>query len=786
MIHPSAHRWLWCLTLLCWCHLLPGQTLHAVLFAATEDVKIGKGNEISARLLSTEIRRISNNLEGVKLNLLTFYGQDCSIDQLENTLAYLSRINLENDIVFFAFLGHGYNDVATATDWPHLLFYNTDGPISNETLHKHSYPLHQLVDQLETNNPRLLFVYAEACNNQLEDDKFLSFVDPEAFVPAPPDVLNSEKCKDLFLGTEGTLIMTSSSKKEPSYVSNTEGGVFTQSFIKALQAEITSHQTYPASFNSLFQNLKHETRAICNRINRIQTPQFAIFPKEPRSIPLTEAREPNLSDKLSRLFSSNKIRNNFKKALDKGDLVHLKIQLPPGEEGDQLKQKLLKKNPLMYYVGEGLVSEALQDTALALLNYNVAYHLLTKEQLFTTEDVTIMEEMKIQDIFDITGIQDFKNFYDWLSYKSNYYSSIYANQIALLDKQILAYKREIEALNRSIQEDYSLITTYEKDAIQLEQQMQRLDRNRTQMATVEIPNLQKLNQQELDHLRALFERIEEGALVDSKSFRFDGDSKVSFKFAKRKTSSNIRPTANGFEMGQHCSEDLRQTTSQLMDILTLAIDKVPSNQKRQIQVNLQLTGNSDWIGGTDRPNIWYRPDRNIYEEYTDIDGNTHIFSATNGQAKFITNKDLAFLRAYCTYGVIQEVLAAKGIQSSQIAAYFTGIAHPQPIQLPAGSIDPGKAFRGVDINISLENVYRHYVDQIEALQRQLLTIEEQQEGLLVGIEEKRQQIRRLNDRIYEAKARKRQLEQVVNAADASGLESQAQSEIQQALEQWNH
>ena len=236
------------------------QTLHAILFAATEDTKIGKGNARSAEMISNELRRMGISLPSLEVELYPFYGQSCSPQSLENILLEFQEKDLEDDVIFFAFMGHGYNDPLSFTEWPHMLLMNTDGPITEEALNQNAYPLHLLVDRFENLGPRLLISYVEACNNFVDTDNPAFRIPEELFVPAPPEVIKTDRYEDLFLRSAGTVVFTSSSKEEASYVSNLEGGIFTQAFIKALHKEVTRTADQPASFQSLFQHLKRENQ----------------------------------------------------------------------------------------------------------------------------------------------------------------------------------------------------------------------------------------------------------------------------------------------------------------------------------------------------------------------------------------------------------------------------------------------------------------------------------------------------------------------------------------------
>ncbi|MCB0643134.1 MAG: caspase family protein [Phaeodactylibacter sp.] len=759
------------------------QTLHAILFAATEDSNIGKGNALSARMISAELRRIGISVPSLDVQIHSYYGKSCNPQAMEAMLQEFQGQDFSDDVFFFAFMGHGYNDPLSYTEWPHMLLMNTNGPITEEELNQNAYPLHLLVDRLEQLGPRLVIAYVEACNNFVDTGNPSFRIPDDVFVPAPPQVIKTEKYEDLFLRSAGTMVFTSSSKEEASYVSNLEGGIFTQAFIKALHEEVTNPDEGPASFQSLFQSLRKEARRICERTDKKQTPQFTEFPSKAAAFGFQEAGGQNFKGFSTSVLAPNPVRKNMELALASGDLEALWIEIAPGEDGDKQKNKILRKTPLMYYVSQALAQENRKDTALALLYYRVAQHLLTREKLFTKEDLELMESMATEDVYERTGIQEFKDFYAWLRYKSGHYQTLFDDRIRQAEGFIQNQEKEIEFIKRSIQEDRMQINYLLQEQDKLTTHLEEIDVQREQIATIDLPNFQKLQQEELAHLDALFEEVRQGAFVDDQKMEMLGDNTVQFSFSKRHTDANLQPSGKGFKLGDYCSSDLQQTSEGLMQILLASIDRVPEEQRRQIQVNLRLTGHADWQGGNQLLGIRYKAERDLHRYYLDQAGKEQLFQITSGQEKAITNQELAFLRAYCVFETIEALLLKKGLLPSQISVEFKAIAHQKPAKRLKGD-DPGKDYRGFDLDLSLQQVYRHYVDKIAELEEQIQLMDTERENYQVAIQTKREQIEPLQIRIQKAEARRQELEEITRAADAQQLYTRAQEEVAQTVRLW--
>jgi chromosome segregation ATPase len=132
---------------------------------------------------------------------------------------------------------------------------------------------------------------------------------------------------------------------------------------------------------------------------------------------------------------------------------------------------------------------------------------------------------------------------------------------------------------------------------------------------------------------------------------------------------------------------------------------------------------------------------------------------------------LAFLRAYCAYHVILNILKQKNITDYNVQ--FQAIEHELPEGISEKDKTAGADFRGVDIDMTVENLYKHYLDEIEEVEAEIEAIKtkiRQQRReitrLSEGIAEKENQIDNRKQEIEKQKAEKERLKGIITLAKA--------------------
>ncbi len=773
------------------------QTIHAIVFAATEDATIGRGTQQSFDMINKEVEQIASQTD---METILYYrtGQQFSVASLEKVYDRLKGYDLSEDVVLFYFLGHGYK---SRSKYPTLLFTNTRGDLTEEELEEVSVELNDISKKLTKYKARLTLVVGEACNDDFEHTDGQG---NDVTTMNRPAVMDKAKYKKLFLYASGALLMSSSKSGQPSYISATKGGAFTQGFLKALgnQTRKGGEDITNISWSQVIREARQNTQLIAreNKFEVQQTPQFTVNKKLRYFIPPPDEaagkkKRYGFFTWLVALVAPNKVERSFNKALKGGNLLSLETILESkGEEGDKLKQKMIRQSPVTFYMAQAMLYEEKEDTLNSLVNYKIAYQLgkenrSKRDQKLIDKIIKKNRKSKI-----IKGLSEAKNYQTWLKQKFFRFKAYYEDDIELADTEIVRIEGEIkdiegeiQTIEGSIKSDESKIEAIEEEmdgnakrTKDLRAKIDQLDIKRRQKIEVKLSRT-KDSESTIQQIEQYLEELERsGAVDDVKDPVTIGDATVEFKFAKRKTASSLEPTSSGYELGKYCTEDIQKTTNAIMALLLRPVGDVPKNRRDELKVKVKIVGNSDWIGAnTGQPlSIWYESPENVFEEYTNKDGDTKSFRLTQGERKRITNEELAFLRAYCASNIISDILTYRGINDYEVQ--YQAIEHELPSNVNPKDREAGRKYRGIDIDMTIENLYKHYIDEIEELEDEIRKIRRETRQKRTEIEtieaditrkrteiaEKRTAIEEKEAAIQAEKDKKEQLQTILKVAKA--------------------
>lgn len=773
------------------------QTIHTILFAATDDNTIGKGTEQSYEMIVEEIETIANTTN-LKSELYFRTGQAFSINNYNKIIQQLSDIDVSKDVILFYFLGHGYE---SSSDYPNLLFKNTRGSIDREELDEASKNLEVISQELTKLGARMTIVVGEACNNEFDLDQGSVNVEDVISTMAAPSPVNASQYKRLFQYAEGSLLISSSRKGQPSYISRSEGGAFTQAFLKALSNMTHGRNTEAASWVTLATDARTLTRQIAEKrkFETLQTPQFSVIKPIRYVQPATED-EPGVVPKnkfwgkMVATVAPNKVERAFKSALKSGDFLDLEsILVRQGEEGDKIKQKMLLQNPVTFYMAQAMIFEEKEDSVNSLLNYSIAYELgkanrTKRDQALIDKIINLNEKHNA-----IDGLNEAKNYQTWLKSKFTQYRSYYQNDISVIEDNITKLRSEIQDIEESINQDRinienikERIAKDEQKIEELKAEIERLDVKRSQKVEVKLESMKKQSKKTIAEIEALLDKIEREGIVDNQQKFFIDDAVVEFQFAKRNTASNLEPTAKGYRLGKHCTIEIEEATTDLMKLLLRPIKDVPD--RSVLKVKIKIVGNADWKGaGAGKTlSITYTGEEDIFQEYVNKDGERKVFKIAEGEERGITNEELAFLRAYCSYNIIRNILEDYGV--SDYLVQFQAVEHEQPEALEGE--DPGAAYRGVDIDMTIENLFKHYVDKINELEDEqddvkddIRTKEREIRNIRGRIDDKREEVAEKEKAIATEEGKKQRLVKILEDAEIKqGVQSKAKKSVDKVKE----
>lgn len=269
-----------------------GQTLHAIIFANTQNDGIGQSVTVDLKRMGLEVTTIAKSI-GYTLKKYYYYGEPTKFNHhnLDKVLTDLSCAS--DDIVFFYYSGHGLRAENEKTDFPEMCLYvNSKDFFTNAQL----YPLYDVYSRIVNKQPRLTIVMGDLCNSLIK-----GYYRNEGNSSKGATILSKGTCnvyKNLFLNTKGGLIVTSS---EPEYTSGCyvfsengnwyhAGGYLTHSFLRTLQSFVS--QAEDVNWQSLMDNTIALTKELSkNDVNGNPVrPQVPIYKSDivPIQSPLSE------------------------------------------------------------------------------------------------------------------------------------------------------------------------------------------------------------------------------------------------------------------------------------------------------------------------------------------------------------------------------------------------------------------------------------------------------------------------------------------------------------------
>ena len=236
------------------------QTLHAIVFADTQDAEIGIFDKQDFINVTLELNTIAA-ATGLHLQPYYYKGNKCNNLNLVSVLSNLKVSN--NDVVFFYYSGHGTRSNDDNSTFPQLCLgshYDSD-----------FYPLEKILSKLSILPARLKIVIGDCCNS------IASGVTPKDDYSMGPTVLSEEPVRaycNLFLGNEGTIIASGSRAGENSntlsFIDGTPaGGTFTVSLLNVIQTVSTQ------GLNANWDNVFNFTTILTYKLQE-QTPIYSV------------------------------------------------------------------------------------------------------------------------------------------------------------------------------------------------------------------------------------------------------------------------------------------------------------------------------------------------------------------------------------------------------------------------------------------------------------------------------------------------------------------------------
>lgn len=198
-------------------------TMHAIIFADTDDKSIGKGEAISLDKFTDMLRTVCNTINYSFLPDI-YKGANCRSSELQDCL---KEFNCDtNDIVVFCYLGHGTRSAMDTSVFPQMCLHE-----SNQS---DFIPLINVTKSLATHRAHLTVVIGDCCNVTGE------YVMPKENIIAPAARTNLRTASislisDLFVNTSGVITMCATKPETFGWSNQETGSYFLNSFIQAIE-----------------------------------------------------------------------------------------------------------------------------------------------------------------------------------------------------------------------------------------------------------------------------------------------------------------------------------------------------------------------------------------------------------------------------------------------------------------------------------------------------------------------------------------------------------------------
>jgi LysM repeat protein len=240
-----------------WSHTtLSGQSLHLVLFSATNDPSIGEGCRINYHKTIREVKKMAQ-LAGLQYQGYCTAGRLASPAQVK---AKLSAVNIQkNDVVIFHYSGHAVNDGRSR--WPQLL-------LNGGTLRLAS--VHQF---LKDSPAKLTLTIGDCCNTTYFARRSKS---SKNSIQVRSKGNLAQGYQKLLKQTSGHWIVSGSRKGRSSYYNGLVGGFMTFALFEGLY-QVAQQASIP-SWHEVFATMTSHTQQLAQELGKTQTPQFKKAP----------------------------------------------------------------------------------------------------------------------------------------------------------------------------------------------------------------------------------------------------------------------------------------------------------------------------------------------------------------------------------------------------------------------------------------------------------------------------------------------------------------------------
>lgn len=262
--------WAYCKALfLCYFNVFSQSKLHFIVIADTHDPSIGQTNLKTFNSLTSSrgVAQAISKYAELQLNPFYLEGDKCNPKELDNLLASL-KVGYD-DVLFFYFIGHGWNN--RQNNYPSFILGNASTDKATlETISRNQYDIFKA---LISKKARMTLVIGEACNKERSDAPPLT-TKREIDIMAPA-VYSPAKIKALFRNWTGSLLMSSCQRNQVSF-SDPKGGWMSIAWQAAFEKYWSDDFKGSADWKAIFKEVQRLTETTAIKNQQKQNPQYEI------------------------------------------------------------------------------------------------------------------------------------------------------------------------------------------------------------------------------------------------------------------------------------------------------------------------------------------------------------------------------------------------------------------------------------------------------------------------------------------------------------------------------
>ena len=239
-------------------------TFRVIIFADTNDDRLGTGFEANIELIQDELGIITTALDMENDYEEVIYEQfECNSAKLKEVIRNFRCGS--DDIVAFFYFGHGARSPQDKSEFPQMCLGEDD--------ESNWVSLEGVYDELVKKGGRFTFVMGDCCNNVpypgvTPKIGILANASASTISPTQKEAI----CK-LFLNSKGSILISGCEKNETSIYNRASGGFLLNGFIVAFE-EYTSSTSAP-DWETCLLKMKNYTVALGTQLHERQ-PQFNI------------------------------------------------------------------------------------------------------------------------------------------------------------------------------------------------------------------------------------------------------------------------------------------------------------------------------------------------------------------------------------------------------------------------------------------------------------------------------------------------------------------------------